>query len=139
MTDDQSTILPALTPPAQPNSITGYTREDLYATEDDVPAWLLEAEQTHGRMVRTTAMALPGGRIIHVTRFAINWRWTLENPANPPGEMETDIWLTPEALEASKLLIALLYGAEESRTAHLEAYIDAQAFSILAKQGDADV
>ena len=139
MTNDFTTIPSSLPVESGPNSITGYTRDNLYATEDDVPAWLLEAEKLHGRMIRTTAMTLPGGRIIHVTRFASNWRWTLENPANPPGQMETDIWLTPEALEASELLIALLYGSDESRTAHLEGYIESTQLAILAKQEDADV
>lgn len=120
-----------------PNSITGYSRDDLYPDDAAVPPWLVEAERVHGRMLRTTAMWLPDGRTIHVTRFAKHWRWKLENPANPPGQEETDIWLTPEALEASELLIALLYGPKESRTAHLEAYIDAAQLRMAAKHEDA--
>ena len=118
----------------EPNSITGYTREELYPNEGDVPSWLVEAEGVHGRMLRTTAMMLPGKRIIHVTRFALHWRWTLENPANPPGLFETDIWLTPEALEASELLISLLYEPGENRVAHLEQLIEHEPLQIIAKK-----
>ena len=107
-----------------PNSITGYSRDDLYPDDADMPPWLVEAEQAHGRMVRSTAMLLPDGRSLHVTRFALHWRWTLRNEANPPGLQETDIWLTPEALEASELLIAMLREPGENPMAHLEAYID---------------
>ena len=114
------------------SSITGYARDDLYPETADVPPWLLEAEQVHGRLIRTTAMALPGGRTIHVTRFVKDWLWTLANPANPVGQHEVDIWLSPEALEASELLIALLYAPDENRTAHLEALI-ASGQAVLTK------
>lgn len=117
----------------QPHSITGYTRDDLYPNDTGVPSWLVEAEQTHGRMVKTTAMTLPGHRTIHVTRFAKDWRWTLTNPANPAGMTEADIWLTPEAMEASELLIALLYGPGESWTAHLEQWSDNDEVTLQAK------
>lgn len=109
------------------NSIDGWTREQLLTFLPDVP-WLEEAEAKYGTLQRHCAMNLPDGRQIHVTAFAAGWRWTLMNPANEPPNHEVDIWLSPEGMEASLMLVCLCKSAmgatPETFYAHLEHYVE---------------
>jgi hypothetical protein len=91
----------------QPNSITGWTKEELFR-DTPAPSWLAEAEARYGPMRKTCAMQLPGERTTHLTAFERGWRLTLRNPANPPDLHETDIWLSPESMESILLLEAIL-------------------------------
>lgn len=90
-----------------PNSVTGYTRDELLALGPGLQVpWLAEAEDRFGTLQRHHAMQFRDGRVMHITAFARGWRWALCNPqADPP--METDIWLTPEAMDGSLMLISL--------------------------------
>lgn len=109
-----------------PKSLTGWTREELFA-EREPPAWLLQAEAVYGPMVRHSALYLPGQWQVHLTRFAQAWRLCLQNPENPPEARALDCFLTPEAFEAILLLAGLMREGpvdEEHPFPALEAMLD---------------